>query len=80
MEGGNEPGMSTEERAVVRNTFMKLLFKIPGFRQLAEQGISPTMVAGGGSDGVGAATVDSGRPVGVGEWGNETAFTPWAGN
>ena len=74
-EGGNEPGTSMtepEERAAVRNTLRELLFEILGFRQLAEQGISPTLVAGGGADGVGAATEDSGRPAGVGEGRAET--------
>ena len=39
---------------------------------MTEQGISPTLVAGGGADGVGAATADSERLVGVGEGGAET--------
>ena len=54
VEGGNKPGTSTtepEESAVVRNTLRELLFEIPGFRQLAEQGISSTLVAEGGADG-----------------------------
>ena len=74
-EGGNEPGTSTmepEERVVVRNTLRELLFEIPRFRQLAEQGILPTLVARGGADGVGVATAESGRTVQVGEGGTET--------
>ena len=39
-----KPRMS---RTVVRNTLRELLLEIPGFQQLTEWGISPTLVAGG---------------------------------
>ena len=59
IEGGSEKHF---EGAAIRNT---------EFQQLAEQGISPTLVAGGGADGAGVAPAESGRPVGVGEGGAE---------
>ena len=70
----------------MRNTLRELLFEIPVFRQLAEWEISPTLVAGGQTDEVGVAPVESSRPIGVGtegEGGAEVgcpATTDTAGN